>query len=189
MYYIIDGYNLMFRVLRAGDDLSEQRHQFIDQISEKIELLQLDATIVFDAQFQPENAEITHVKGLAILFTNHGQIADDLICQLVKRNENPRNCTVVTSDNRLAWRTRIHGAKTESVEEFFGWLNKRYQNRIKRSQPKKKSQETEQLLKPSTRDLEEVFEDPSQLEGIMTDFDRWLKIFEQRTKKQDNDKI
>lgn len=132
MHYYIDGYNLMFRVLRAGDDLQQQRESIIRELHRKIHLLNLDVTLVFDAQYQAGTSTRTNFQHLKILFTEFGETADDLILQELKHEKFPQQHTVVTSDKKLAWLARRRHAKTETVEDFLTWLNSRYKNKIKR---------------------------------------------------------
>lgn len=132
MHYLIDGYNLMFRVLKAGDDLQKQRERIIHDLNAKIQFLGLDATLVFDAQYQFGAAQRTHYKQVEILFTAEGETADDYILHELKSSQHPAGYTVVTSDKKLAWLSRRRLAHTEEVDEFLGWLNKRYKNKLRR---------------------------------------------------------
>lgn len=202
--YYIDGYNLMFRALRAGDDLQRQREAIIKDLQGKIHLLQLDAVLVFDAQYQYGGTEKTHLKQLEIVFTAEGETADEYILRKLKSASHPEKCVVVTSDKRLAWAARRRSAKTESVEEFLSWINKRCLNKIRRL--KKAEPNPNPLKAPSIpRSLSiskeitpgdtieerfayylKVFEEdlpPSLKEEIkqqrhLTDMERWLKAFE-----------
>lgn len=132
MHYYIDGYNLMFRMRQKADSLEEQREKTLEELEKKIQKINLDATIVFDAQYQLDLSSRTHKGALEICFTDRGETADDYIISELKACENPRNETVITSDNRLAWRARQKNAKTESVEDFLLWLNKRAQKQSKK---------------------------------------------------------
>lgn len=132
MHYIIDGYNLMFRVLRAGDDLQMQRQSIIRDLSKKIQTTGIHATLVFDAQYQKDEATYSHFHHLEIHFTSKGETADDHILSQFRHIKNPRNYTVVTSDKKLAWLARRQGALTETVEEFLKMLNSRVKNKLKR---------------------------------------------------------
>lgn len=131
MLYYIDGYNLMFRILRVSDDLQAQREQIIHDLSIKIELLSIEAILVFDSQHQVGPGSCSHFKQLEIRFTEGGETADEYILKAVKRADNPQNITVITSDKKLAWLSRRRSAKTETVEEFITWLNKRYRNKLR----------------------------------------------------------
>lgn len=122
----------MFRLSTVRDDLSRFRQQFIEELNAKIHLLDLDITIVFDAQYQPGESSRSHYKNLEILFTDEGETADDRILEEIKGEKyQASRVTVVTSDKKLAWYARRCSAKTESAEDFIAWLNKRFKNRLR----------------------------------------------------------
>lgn len=147
MHYYIDGYNLLFRLLRYDSDLRKQREQIIQNLSVKIEFLGLDATLVFDSQYQEGESTRGHLKSLEIFFTSEGETADEFIIQELKNCKDPRKETVVTSDKKLAWRARRKAAQSESVEAFVEWLNIRCRNKRRNLQAKR--QQTESLAPTS----------------------------------------
>ena len=130
MHYYIDGYNLLFRVHPSGEEFKEQRQRIIHDLSQKIDLLEIDATIVFDATFQIGESSRSHYKQLEIVYTDEGETADEYIVNELKSTPNPSQETIVTSDKKLAWYARRQNSKTESVEEFITWLNNRYKNKL-----------------------------------------------------------
>lgn len=140
MHYYIDGYNLLFRSLRASGDLKKQREIIIQELGAKIQFLEVDATIVFDAHYQPGESTKNRVYSMAVLYTSKGETADDFIISQLKSAKNPRQITVVTSDKKLAWRSRCKMAHSETIEEFIGWLNRRYKNRLRHLAEQKKNQ-------------------------------------------------
>lgn len=198
MHYYIDGYNLMFRLLHTDDDLQTERQQVIHDLNSKVQNLGIGITLVFDAQYQTGGVTRTHFHHLQILFSSHGETADDLIIHCLKEEDNPRQCTVVTSDNQLAWRARHLAAKTESVGAFMKWLNKAA---LKRATPTEPSRPTPQRSKERTTHIItdgsferylETFEErlkedmkkkkkPKEAPPI-SDYDRWLKLFEEKEK-------
>lgn len=129
MHYFIDGYNLLFRYLYEDDRLSVQREIIIADLNTKLQNLEIEVTLVFDAQYQLGDTSRSHFQNLEILFSAQGETADDLILEEIKRERHPRQVVVVTSDKKLAWFARRSSAKTESVEYFMNWLNKRYKNK------------------------------------------------------------
>lgn len=139
MHYYIDGYNLLFRLMHSHQNLQEQREQIIYDLNRKASLTKLNLSLVFDATFQVGDRTRTHYDALEILFTAHGETADEFIIDELKNSANPRQETVVTSDKKLAWLARRCSAHTESVEEFMPWLDKSYKN--KRKQLKKVDKE------------------------------------------------
>lgn len=131
MHYFIDGYNLLFRLMHAHDNLQSQRESIIYDLNKKISLVKLEVSIVFDSAFQMGDRTRTHFNELEILFTAQGETADEYILDEIKNLEHPQQETVVTSDKQLAWKVRHHSAHTESVEEFMQWLNKAYKNKLR----------------------------------------------------------
>jgi predicted RNA-binding protein with PIN domain len=137
MHYFIDGYNLLFRLIHDNRDLQSQREAIIHDLNQKISLLKLNASIVFDAAFQIGERTRSHYDALEILFTGEGETADEYIVDEIKNSLHPQQETVVTSDKKLAWRVRNRSAHTESVEEFILWLNRSYKNKLRQLKTKK----------------------------------------------------
>ena len=130
MHYYIDGYNLLFRVLKVEENLQVQREAVLQELAKKAQLIDLSATIVFDAHYQPGPVSKGHFKNLEVIYTSEKESADEYIQRVVKRIKNPRFVTVVTSDKKLAWLCRMQGSNTETISAFLGWLNRRYQNEL-----------------------------------------------------------
>jgi uncharacterized protein len=222
MHYYIDGYNILFRTLRSHQSLQEAREALVDDLDTKASLLNIPMTIVFDAHYQEEDISITHYHNLEIIYSSHLQTADDLIIKILKVLDNPKSTTLVTSDNKLAWRARHLFAKTEKVEIFLEKLNRRYENKLKQhTAPTKTLKQTpliQPLIKKETQpnasvekcqdDYEQIFtsrfeefekkriskNQPKQplqkmkkkeknqpQEKYLSDYDRWLKIFEKES--------
>lgn len=180
MHYYIDGYNLLFKIVSAGEDLQKQRTRLIQDLRSKIEILKLDAVLVFDSHYQPSASTRLHYNDFEVVFTDEGETADDYILSKLKSSPNPAQETVVTSDKRLAWRARRKLAKTESVEEFISWLNKRVKNKL---QPKEKP--CEKLSKiTSTPIPQSQKEFPKSRASAEECFDYYLETFEQADAKQ-----
>jgi uncharacterized protein len=229
MHYFIDGYNLLFRLKRSSkDDLKSERQKIIQDLNEKVQILKLDATIVFDSQYHYGEAQRTHYNFLEILFSAEGETADDMIINELKSSSNPRLEIVVTSDKLLAWRVRRLSAKTESIDEFLGWLDKRYKKRKREAKSEKtmpaepsitilepapakgkpsKAASPEECFDYYLHEFEQEFEEklknepppnveqpPSRYkekqkkieEPPLSDEERWLKIFEDRSREENN---
>lgn len=131
MHYYIDGYNMIFRLMHAGDRLQTLREEMIYDLNKKVELIKIDVSIVFDAAFQEGLGSRSHFNRLEVLYTDEGESADDFIINELKRAPNPRQETIVTSDKKLAWRARRRLAHTEGVEEFMEWMNRAYKNKLR----------------------------------------------------------
>lgn len=132
MHYYIDGYNMLFRLLRSSlgaDDLQAQREQIIQDINKKAALANIDVTIVFDSTYQAGDRAKSHFDFIEILFSAEGETADEFIIDELKDCLHAYQETVVTSDKKLSWRARRKNAHTQTVEEFYVWLNKVYKNK------------------------------------------------------------
>jgi len=159
MHYYIDGYNILFSLLKSQDNLQVSRNRLIQSLKIKIEKINLPATVVFDSQFQEGESERLFLGQLEVVFTDAGQTADDYILERIKEVARPQDYTVVTSDKKLSWLARRKLAKTESCKEFLSFLEKRYKNSLKDkdSTPLKKKVEVQKkiekplnpLIKPS----------------------------------------
>jgi uncharacterized protein len=131
MHYYIDGYNLLFRIFRAGTDIRRQRKNLTLDIEKKVNLLGLDATLVFDSHYQEDDSTKSHLNSLEIIFTAAGETADEFILQKLKESANPSQHTVITSDKKLARLCQLRLGKTEGVDDFLLWINKRYKNKLR----------------------------------------------------------
>lgn len=194
MHYIIDGYNLLFRTTRAreSEDLKAERQQIIQELSNKLKIARLDASLIFDAHLKEGLGQQFFVKDLSVYFTDKGETADDYILEVVRQSPNPAIQTVVTSDTHLAWRVRRRGAHSLPVEEFRKTLERIYRKKLSPSP-------SAVLLKPLSKKItleeryEKIFAESAQEEvlpkrkksthlpketEILSDYERWLKAFE-----------
>ena len=177
MHYFIDGYNLMFRMSVTNESLQSEREKFIENLYEKIRIVGLDVTIVFDAQYQEGLGSRTHLDFLEICFTDEGETADDYIINELTSTPNPREEIIVTSDNNLAWRSRRMHAKSEPVQEFMRWLDHRFRK-------KKKSLPQESNPIPATKiSIPEEILDPITKGKVEQSNDYYLKTFEKKAEE------
>ena len=134
-------------MLQRNEDLQSAREYIIRDLNQKISLIKLDVSIVFDSTFRPGGSEQGHYDALEIIFTSFGETADEFIVDAIRGSPFPRKETVVTSDRQLAIHVRNLSAHAESVEDFMYRINRAYKNR---SSPLKKSNErTPSLIVPS----------------------------------------
>ncbi|MCB1107319.1 MAG: NYN domain-containing protein, partial [Chlamydiia bacterium] len=125
MRYIIDGYNLFFKLEEDILPLKEKRESFISLLDDKVGNLCLNVTVVFDSH--RENSEDVasqkRLKNLEVSFSPKNLSADQYILELLEWNST--NTTLVTSDKKLALLARSKGAKTESIEGFIKFILRR----------------------------------------------------------------
>ncbi len=165
MHYYIDGYNLLFRAYGPSvNDLKSHRESLISSLNVKVASLKLDVTVVFDSQYLVGEGSRSHYKHLEICFTPLGITADEYILQQLQFCSAPQREVVVTSDRDLAYKARNYSASTESVNEFLGWLNKRYKKKESTGKkeifPPPSKKKVEGLSAKKTDDVEKPIEPP-----------------------------
>ncbi|MGK5594447.1 MAG: NYN domain-containing protein [Parachlamydiaceae bacterium] len=204
MHYFIDGYNLLFRLARAGEGpLQLQREKMIEELGRKINALSIDATIVFDSHYQQGLRSRNSILNFEILFTDEGETADECILDELRRMPFSHEQMVVTSDKKLSWQARLKGAQTQTVEAFLAFLEQKWlRKRLLKSNHKPNPKPFADLpfVQGTVEYVDEYYlnvfetvlaEDPyykrikEEKERRLSDFDRWLEIFEQRLKEED----
>lgn len=177
MHYFVDGYNLLFRVLRQDGNLQIQRQLIIHDLNIKMQLLHLDITIVFDATYQFGESRRSHFDCLEIIYTAKGETADDYILNALTSSSQPTQETVVTSDKKLAASARQRLAKTETVETFIALINQRFHNKKQLTKKPSKSPSIKHPL-PSIHTAAKT--EPSVQTSIEECFQYYLEIFEKQ---------
>lgn len=165
MHYFIDGYNLLFSLARGGRlDLQTERKQLIEQLREKVDLAELNVTIVFDARTELLWRR-QHAGDLEIVFTDQDICADRWILEKLEGARTPSCCEVVSNDRELLRKSRWAGARTQVVAAWLKWLDKKVRRRT--LPPVMIKGERAVLLSPEEREKE-----------------RWLRIFEERLRNE-----
>lgn len=119
---IIDGYNLMLSTGEygavKGKNLTLARRRLIEDFRRYQAVRKHTVIIVFDAQDagKKSRSEKT-VGGVRVVFTRHGERADDAIVDIAEKNKGLER-VVVSSDNEVARGSRRRGAVVVSSEEF-----------------------------------------------------------------------
>ena len=159
MHYLVDAYNLLFRIKKAVSNLEECRKLLIEQINEAADTLNLNITLVFDGA-QPHLSYPSHFDAITLVYTPQQQTADEYIIQEVTESHHPSTITVVSNDRELIIKCRLHKAHTQTIEDFFILL-------IKKEKKHKQRQSLPQTSIESS-----------------AQFNRLLTIFELRLKEQ-----
>lgn len=180
-HYLIDGYNWLFRsTQRSEERLRIEREQLTKELSAKLSIAGMQATIVYDSHFQPGPAERSVLKGISIYYTHEGETADDYILEFIKHVSKPKGYTVVTSDLRLAWGVRQCGGQSLDIPAFKKILDRIYKK--KKMPPKKPSPPKPFTPKRTLQDYYEQAFDTQQPEvpkkRKISDYERWKKAFE-----------
>jgi uncharacterized protein len=159
VHYFIDGYNLLFRLLGDPRPLQKNRQHIIALINESISKLKLNVTVVFDGARKGESENTRgHFDAIEVVYTSKTLSADEYILEEVQSSSRPSQEMIVTSDRDLARRCKNLGAKTQSIEGFIAWIEKK--------QKKSKAKKNESVQK--------AFKDSD------SNVSRLLAIFEKR---------
>lgn len=165
MRYLIDGYNLLFRLAKPIRALEKKRDRLIEELNHVISEFKLKATIVFDGSLPGlSHAMRHHFDALEIIYTYQNLSADAYIIEEVNLSSHPEQIIVITSDRDLAQTCKNLGARTQSIETFLSVLEKK-------SAKKKKRQRASQV--------ESSFQDSS------AHIARLLSIFEKKLLEDD----
>ena len=127
MTFLIDGYNLLFSLGLAGrrtePKLFERaREQLLDWIHSAHGKNVGAVTVVFDGVHAPEAcAPLRDDRGLRVHFAV-GQLADDLIEELIRADRHPERLTVVSSDHRIQNTARRRGCVVWDCAEYVDWV-------------------------------------------------------------------
>lgn len=159
MEYYIDGYNLIFSLVEPQESLQILRQRLISVLRKKFAAKKAKGLIVFDGKHRKEEESgLSYPSPLVVAYAPLGQSADAYILERIENAKHPKQITVVTNDRGLARAAKAYGAQVLPNEPFLTWLYKK-----KKESTAKESRESK------------------------TNFDRLLKIFEERFRSPEND--
>ena len=118
MNYLIDAYNYLFSSEFIGSNLESSRYQLIEYIQRVFDTNKDTIRMVFDSHYLNTDEEIRFFGNIKIIYTSHGQTADEYIIQFIETNPNPKKTTLVSSDKALCRRAASLQSKTISVNDF-----------------------------------------------------------------------
>lgn len=110
VHLIVDGYN----VTKTGYGtltLADQRNRLITGLGGLVAQTRVEVTCVFDGAELNGPVPVATPRGVRVMFSAPGQIADDLIRQLVRAEPVGRAVAVVSSDREVADSVRRMGAR------------------------------------------------------------------------------
>jgi predicted RNA-binding protein with PIN domain len=129
MLNLIDGYNFVFKIPRLEgvvekESLERAREELLALLARYKLISGQDFTVVFDGREQKEYAlggpgpTEQFVQGIKVIFSK-AATADEDIISLIERFPNPKEITVVTSDNAILKAAGRQGCHTSPPEEFY----------------------------------------------------------------------
>ena len=121
VHIVIDGYNLIRQSptlsIIEHHSLEEGRQALLERLVSYKKVKHHSVTVVFDGANANHSLEATtRRKGIHILFSRPGELADSVIKQIVTRER--ERAVVVTSDRDIAHFAAEHGAATIDSTEF-----------------------------------------------------------------------
>jgi predicted RNA-binding protein with PIN domain len=147
MYYLIDGYNLLFALIDSKESLQTLRQKVIRTLQKQFARRKISGTLVFDgAHRRDEESGLSYSSPLTIAYAPKGQSADEYIVEHIEASTHPKQITVVTNDRGLTMHAKSNGAKVQSNEDFIHWLHKRTKKK-KGVEPVETQQNIDRLIK------------------------------------------
>ncbi|MDJ0651952.1 MAG: NYN domain-containing protein [Simkaniaceae bacterium] len=135
MRYLIDGYNLFFKLQEELLPLEEKREEFIHLINAVVGELKLQVLMVFDSHYQNSEdfASKRTLSNIEVSFSPKNFSADQYLLELLEWES--KNTTLVTSDRELSKKGSFLGAKTFSIETFVNFILKKQKKRAPKGKP------------------------------------------------------
>ena len=109
-HMVVDGYNV---TKSCWPDLSleKQRDRLLSGLAPLVARRGTEVTVVFDAADKKERPLVNRPRGVRVLFSPHGVIADDVIRELVAAEPQGRPVVVVSSDQEVVRDVTRSGAR------------------------------------------------------------------------------
>src|SRR5262245_66116999 len=127
MIFLIDGYNLLHALglanrQMAKGELQRARLRMIDWLGEVHSAAAAEVHIIFDALHGSGPGVAEQSRGGVRISYAVGQLADDVIEELIAAEANPKQLTVVSNDSRLKEAARRRGCVAWSCAEYVDHL-------------------------------------------------------------------
>lgn len=110
VHLVIDGYNVTKNAWPESS-LEIQRDRLLSQLGPLAARTQAEVTVVFDAADMEKRPLVKKPRGVRVLYSPYGVIADDVIRSLVAAEPTGRPVVVVTSDQAVARDVQRGGAR------------------------------------------------------------------------------
>ena len=118
---IVDGYNVS-KTAWPTSSLEAQRTRLLHGLAPVVARTRADATVVFDAASSAARPVVTTPRGVKVVFSPEGVIADRVISDLVAVEPQGRAVIVVSSDQEVARDASAAGARSVAAEALVGLL-------------------------------------------------------------------
>ena len=118
---IVDGYNVS-KSAWASSSLEAQRTRLLSALAPVVARTRVEATVVFDAAASSARPVVSTPRGVKVVFSPEGVIADQVIADLVAAEPAGRVVVVVSSDQEVARHAERSGARSLAAEALVGLL-------------------------------------------------------------------
>ncbi|WP_100445629.1 NYN domain-containing protein [Glycomyces xiaoerkulensis] len=108
-HLIVDGYNVTMSAWGDTLTLEQQRNRLVQALGAIAAQTNAEITVVFDGS-DPIFGAKPSARGVRVLFSAKGEIADDVVVDLARVEPKGRPVVVVSSDREVAERARRHDA-------------------------------------------------------------------------------
>jgi predicted RNA-binding protein with PIN domain len=122
-HLIVDGYNVTISAWGETLTLEQQRNRLVQGLGAIAAQTNAEITVVFDGA-DPIFGAKPSARGVRVLFSAKGQIADDVVVELARVEPEGRPVIVVSSDQEVAMRTRREGAYPVPSPLLVRWLQR-----------------------------------------------------------------
>ena len=110
VHLVVDGYNVT-KTAWPEQSLERQRDRLLGGLAPLAARTGAEATVVFDAADNTERPLVNRPRGVRVLYSHPGVIADDVIRDLVEAEPQGRPLVVVSSDHEVARHVARAGAR------------------------------------------------------------------------------
>lgn len=118
---IVDGYNVS-KTAWPASSLEAQRTRLLQGLAPVVARTGVEATVVFDAASSASRPVVLTPRGVKVVFSPQGVIADQVISDLVSTEPQGRVVIVVSSDQEVARDASAAGARSVAAEALVGLL-------------------------------------------------------------------
>ncbi|GAA1669354.1 NYN domain-containing protein [Glycomyces endophyticus] len=122
-HLIVDGYNVTISAWGETLTLEQQRNRLVHGLGTVAAQTNAEITVVFDGADAIFGAKPS-ARGVRVLFSAKGQIADDVVVELARVEPEGRPVVVVSSDQEVADRVRREGAYAVPSPLLVRWLQR-----------------------------------------------------------------
>jgi predicted RNA-binding protein with PIN domain len=122
-HLIVDGYNVTISAWGETLTLEQQRNRLVQGLGAVAAQTNAEITVVFDGA-DPIFGTKPNARGVRVLFSAKGQIADDVVVELARVEPEGRPVIVVSSDQEVAMRVRREGAYPVPSPLLVRWLQR-----------------------------------------------------------------